>query len=184
MINILHEDMLIYISSYLISKDIIFFYITSKTYYRFLNKKISTQIIKNLLHTTQIFLLLSTNFSVMQKQIYNKEFYYNIPPNLNTIYNSLLWFHVHNKLLKYYNLTFFLNNSFLITSNKKMTKHEIYLNLKKILQSYIYSKNKRCVYSTNTILGNNNINTSNNYWYHQVEYKEFIKISYEIFTEL
>jgi len=190
MINILSTDILLLILPYLQSKENIYFLTTSTNNYKLCNIKLSNNYIKQILHTSQIFPIFPSKFSLKQKQIYNYDFYKNIPINLLTISQALVWFHVHQQLLKYYNINFFLNNCLLITSNKKMSKNEIYYDLTQKLKTYIHTTKNNSVSDNKSkithcqFINNATILTTSKYWYHQLNYKEFMRISYEIFTDL
>ena len=183
MINILPIDIYLNINSFLNSKDNIYFLTSCKYTNKFLHKTLDCNITQNLLQTEEVFPLFPNKFNHTQKIIYKKEFFRNIPKSLNTIHKIFFWFYVHNQLIKYYNISFLWNNRLLITSNKKLTKNEIYLELKKKLKFYINNHNAS-MNSCSKIIENNNISTSKKYWYHQVDYTEFINISYEIFIEI
>ena len=183
MINILPIDIYLNINSFLMSKDNIFLLTTCKYTIKFLYKTLDYRITKNLLHTEVVFPLLPNKFNETQKNIYKKEFFLNIPKSLNTIHKILFWFHIHNQLIKYYNISFLWNNKILITSNKKLTKYEIYVELKKKLNFYINHQNASINLSSK-IVENDDISTSKKYWYHQFDYSEFINICYEIFIEI
>ena len=175
------QNRILYIITYLSTTDIIKFLNISKDMLYIYNLTMSKYYIKTILHTENIFVKLSNYYSLQQKTLFNKKFYKNIPNKLQTISDHLIWFHIYLKLFKYYNISYILNNEFLMTSRVNLVKYKIYFDLISYVKKYIQVRNK---YYFDSINNSSLYTFSINNWYHQLTYENFVNISYEIFSEI
>jgi len=167
--NILSNDLSLYIISFLQTADKINFLNTSTEFVSTYKTAMPLYIIKQQLHTNHIFSKYTTYYDSNQKKIFNVAFYENIPDKIRSIYDGLAWFHIYLKLFEYYNISYFMNNGFLMTTKVKLGKYEIYDQLK-----------SRVANTTSSIISPNT--QTPRCWYHQLSYEEFVNISYDIFS--
>lgn len=117
------------------------------------------------------------NYRIAMRKIFSKYYNNNVPKSINSISKYLLWVYVFEKILRYYNVSFFSNDLILFTSS---TNNSIYK-----IHNYIYCliyKN----YSNNTfsflekLTKERNITRNSKLVYHQLDYEQLVYLVLEI----
>jgi len=170
------------INPYLSIKELINIYSCTKYYSKTLKKTKSVNEFKTIFHTNTILYKLSVNFTSDRKKLFSKYFYTNIPYEINSILEYIKWIFIFQKILHFYNISFFPNNVILFTSKGccsifSICRYVIDGVRKKPNYGYNYNRGSGVLVK---LSAERNLTELSKNWYHQLTFKQLVELIFEL----
>lgn len=178
---ILPFDVIKEVNIFLLLREIVYFYLSNKSFYTTFKDNKHLSDIKHTLHSNSILLSTPYNYSLYRKELFSKYFYKNIPRDITTISDYIRWIYVFKKCILNYNISFFQHDIILFTSRKECNIFRVYKN---ILLDIKQKSNNKQSNGLNILAKERDLNSSSKNWYHQLEYHQLCNLAYEIMETL
>tara|TARA_Y100001958_G_C21189705_1_gene518097 strand:- start:712 stop:1281 length:570 start_codon:yes stop_codon:yes gene_type:complete len=176
-IALLSNDIIYNINTYQGIPDIVNLYSCDAALQRIYSAHRPLCEIRSLLDSNNVLKKTACNYSKAMRKIFSKYYNNNIPSTITSIDKYLKWVYIFKKILRYYNVSFFSNDTILFTSS---TETNIY-NIHKCIYCLIYKDYSDKKFTIlEKLARERNITRDSKRVYHQLEYEQLVYLVLEI----